>query len=214
MRGLFITFEGNDGSGKSSVIQALYDELTKLGKEVVLTREPGGSKIAEKIRTMILDVDNIGMDSKTEALLYAASRREHLVQTVIPALESGKIVLSDRYIDSSLVYQGIARGIGVQNIYDMNQFAVENWMPNLTIMIAVHPEIGMMRIKNNRHNLDRLELEKLEFHNKVYEGYKEIASLYPNRIVMINGEQEKDMVIASAKKIVLDYINERGYNDN
>lgn len=210
MKGLFITFEGNDGSGKSSAIQAVYDELVKQGYDVILTREPGGSKIAEKIRTIILDTDNLGMDSKTEALLYAASRREHLVKKIIPALESGKIVLSDRYIDSSLVYQGIARGIGVEEVYNLNQFAIDNYLPDLTIMLAVHPEIGMERIKNNRHELDRLELEKLDFHNKVYSGYIEVAKTYPNRIVMIDGEKTKEEVLEQTKKVVMEFIKSRG----
>lgn len=209
MRGLFITFEGNDGSGKSSVIQAVSEDLKSKGFEVVLTREPGGSKVAEKIRTLILDVDNVEMDSKTEALLYAASRREHLVHTVIPAIQEGKIVLSDRFIDSSLVYQGIARGIGIEEIYEMNQFAVEKWMPDLTIMITVKPEIGMERIKHNRQSLDRLEIEDLDFHYKVYEGYKTIATNYPNRIKRINGEIEKDEVINNVKNIINEYLSQR-----
>ena len=118
MKSMFITFEGNDGSGKSSVIEAIREELTKRGYDIVLTREPGGSKIAEKIREVILDVDNTGMDDRTEALLYAASRREHLQKTVIPALKEGKIVLCDRFIDSSLAYQGFARGIGIDEVYE------------------------------------------------------------------------------------------------
>lgn len=210
MKGIFISFEGNDGSGKSSAIQAIYNELINNNADVILTREPGGSKIAEKIRTIILDVDNLGMDPKTEAMLYAASRREHLVKKIIPALEEGKIVLSDRYLDSSLVYQGIARGIGIKEIYDLNKFAIDEYLPDLTIMIAVRPEIGMSRIKNNRHELDRLELEKIEFHNKVYEGYKTVANLYPDRIVMIDGEKSKEEVLRETTKVVLDFINKRG----
>lgn len=209
MKGMFITFEGNDGSGKSSAIQAVYDELIKENYNVILTREPGGSKIAEKIRTIILDTDNLGMDSKTEALLYAASRREHLMKKIIPALNEGKIILSDRYLDSSLVYQGIARGIGVNEIYNLNKFAIDDYLPDLTIMLAVRPEIGMERIKNNRHEFDRLELEKLEFHHKVYNGYKEVAKLYPNRIVMIDGEKSKEEVLEETKKVVMGFIKSR-----
>lgn len=209
MKGLFITFEGNDGSGKSSAIQAVYEELIKENYDVILTREPGGSKIAEKIRTIILDTDNLGMDSKTEALLYAASRREHLMKKIIPALNEGKIILSDRYLDSSLVYQGIARGIGVEEIYNLNKFAIDDYLPDLTIMLAVHPEIGMERIKNNRNGFDRLELEKLDFHNMVYNGYKQVAELYPNRIVMIDGEKPKEEVLQETKKVVMDFIKKR-----
>ena len=209
MRGFFITFEGNDGSGKSSVISAIKEELEKNGIDVILTREPGGSKIAEKIRNIILDTDNIEMDSKTEALLYAASRREHIVHTVIPAIQEGKVVLSDRFLDSSLVYQGIARGLGLEKIYNLNDFAIEGFLPDLTIMIAVRPEIGMARIKKNRNELDRLELEKIDFHNRVYDGYKEVAELYNDRIVMINGEQTKEEVIEEAKQIVFNYLRRR-----
>ena len=189
--------------------QEFLDELEKLNIDVLLTREPGGSKIAEKIRKIILDKDNLEMDPKTEALLYAASRREHIVHTVKPALKEGKVVLSDRYLDSSLVYQGIARNLGVEEVYNLNDFAVEGFLPDLTIMIAVRPEVGMARIKNNRGELDRLELEKMEFHNMVYEGYKTIGERYPNRIVMINGEQTKEQVIEEAKQIVLNFIRRR-----
>lgn len=209
MRGLFITFEGNDGSGKSSVISAIKEELHNLNIDFIITREPGGSMIAEKIREIILDKENLEMDPKTEALLYAASRREHLIHTVIPALKEGKVVLSDRYLDSSLVYQGIARGLGVDEIYNMNDFAVEGCLPDLTIMLAVHPEIGMSRIKKNRGELDRLELEQISFHNRVYEGYHTIAKRFPDRIVMINGEKSKEEVIEDAKKIVLQYLKRR-----
>ena len=209
MRGFFITFEGNDGSGKSSVIAAIKEELENLNIDVLLTREPGGSRIAEKIRKVILDKDNMEMDPKTEALLYAASRREHLVHTVKPALVEGKVVLSDRYLDSSLVYQGIARSIGVDEVFAMNNFAVEGLLPDLTIMLAVRPEVGMSRIKKNRNELDRLELEKMDFHNMVYEGYRSIAEKFPERIVMINGEQTKEEVIEEAKRIVLNFIRRR-----
>ena len=130
MKGLFITFEGNDGSGKSSVIEAIKLELEKRGYDIVYSREPGGSKIAEKIREVILDKDNMGMDDKTESLLYAASRREHIMKTILPALNDGKIILCDRFLDSSLAYQGYARGIGIDNVYEMNQF-FERHLPKL-----------------------------------------------------------------------------------
>ncbi len=211
MRGLFITFEGNDGSGKSSVIEAIRSELTTLGYEVVYSREPGGSKVAEKIREVILDVDNLGMDDKTESLLYAASRREHIKKTVLPALEEGKIILCDRYIDSSLAYQGYARGLGIDEVYNMNLYATEGLLPDLTLLVCVRPEIGLNRIKsNNRGELDRLELEKLEFHNKVYEGYLEVAKKFNDRIVVINGEESREKVRESALSVVMNFIKEKG----
>ena len=147
MKGLFITFEGNDGSGKSSVIETIKKELISRGYNVLYSREPGGSKIAEKIREVILDVDNVGMDDKTESLLYAASRREHIVKTLLPALNEGKIVLCDRYLDSSLAYQGYARGIGIDEVYRMNTYATDNLLPDLTLLICVKPEVGFERIK-------------------------------------------------------------------
>ena len=153
MKGLFITFEGNDGSGKSSALQAVKQELKELGYDVLYTREPGGSPIAEKIRELILDKANVGMDDRTEALLYAASRREHITKTIIPALNEGKIILCDRFLDSSLAYQGYARELGVENVLNMNQFATEGLFPDLTILVCVHPEIGMSRIK--KENKDR-----------------------------------------------------------
>lgn len=213
MKGLFITFEGNDGSGKSSVIEAVKNELEKMNFKVVQTREPGGSKIAEKIRMVILDKDNIGMDDKTEALLYAASRREHLQKTIIPAINEGNVVLCDRFIDSSLAYQGYARGIGIDEVYQMNLFATEGYLPNLTLLVCVRPEIGLNRIKNNhRGELDRLELEKISFHQKVYEGYLEVQKKFSDRIVIIDGEKSKEEVKDAALKVVLNYL--RGHYEN
>ncbi len=207
MKGLFITFEGNDGSGKSSVIETIKKELIDRGYDVIYSREPGGSRIAEKIRDVILDVNNVGMDPKTESLLYAASRREHIVKTILPALNEGKIVLCDRYLDSSLAYQGFARGIGIDKVYDMNLYATESLLPDLTLLICVSPEIGMNRIKQNqRGSLDRLEIEKMDFHKKVYNGYLEVQKKFPNRIVIVNGEASKEQVKKEALDIVINFI--------
>lgn len=209
MKGLFITIEGNDGSGKSTVIASLKEQLAKLNVEVVYTREPGGSYVAEKIREVILDNDNIAMDDRTEALLYAASRRQHLKETVYPALELGKIVVCDRFIDSSLAYQGVARGLGIDNIYEMNQFATEGFMPDLTLYLLVDPQVGIDR-KSNQKELDRLEHEKLEFHTKVYNGYLELAERFKNRVVIIDANCSVEEECSKVNKIVLDYIKERG----
>lgn len=210
MKGLFITIEGNDGSGKSTVINELKKELEKLNLEVIYSREPGGSYIAEKIRNVILDVDNEGMDKKTEALLYAASRREHLVDTILPAINEGKIIICDRFIDSSLAYQGVARGIGIDEVYNMNQFATEGFMPDLTIYLLVDAKLGLSR-KKNQKELDRLELEKLDFHEKVYDAYIELSQRFKDRVRIVDGglpiKEECDCV----NKIVLDFIKERGF---
>lgn len=210
MKGIFITLEGNDGSGKSSVIEAIRKTLEEKGYPVVYTREPGGSKIAENIRKVILDVENTGMDPRTEALLYAASRREHIEKTIRPALETGKIVLCDRFIDSSLAYQGYARGLGIDEVYNMNLYATDGLLPDLTILVCVKPEIGMARItQNHRGELDRLESEKMEFHQKVYQGYLTVQEKFPSRIQIINGEKTKEEVRLDALEIVLRFIGEK-----
>ena len=210
MKGIFITLEGNDGSGKSSVMEAIRRTLEEKGYPVVYTREPGGSKIAENIRKVILDVENTGMDPKTEALLYAASRREHIEKTIRPALETGKIVLCDRFIDSSLAYQGYARGLGIDEVYNMNLYATDGLLPDLTILVCVKPEIGMARItQNHRGELDRLESEKMEFHQKVYQGYLTVQEKFPSRIQIINGEKTKEEVRLDALEIVLRFIGEK-----
>lgn len=210
MKGLFITIEGNDGSGKSTVIQSLKEQLAKLNVEVCYTREPGGSYVAEKIREVILDNDNIAMDDKTEALLYAASRRQHLKETVFPALEEGKIVVCDRFIDSSLTYQGIARGLGVDEVFNMNMFATEGFMPHLTIYLLVDPKIGLER-KSHQKELDRLEHEKLEFHEKVYNGYLMLADRFKDRVRIVNGNVTIEEECKAVNDIILSFIQERGF---
>lgn len=192
--GYFITFEGGEGTGKTTIINYINDYLIKKGYEVIKTREPGGIDIAEQIRNIILDVKNTKMDYRTEALLYAASRTQHLAEKVIPALNSGKIVLCDRYLDSSLVYQGIARGLGIENVLKINMFALE-YMPNITFFIDVKPEICFKRLKDNNREMDRLDLENMDFHNMVYEGYREVAKMYPERIVSINGDRKIEEII-------------------
>lgn len=210
MKGLFITIEGNDGSGKSTVIQSLKEQLAKLNVNVCYTREPGGSYVAEKIREVILDNDNIAMDDKTEALLYAASRRQHLKETVFPALEEGKIVVCDRFIDSSLTYQGIARGLGVDEVFNMNMFATEGFMPHLTIYLLVDPKVGLER-KSHQKELDRLEHEKLEFHEKVYNGYLMLADRFKDRVRIVNGNVTIEEECKAVNDIILSFIKERGF---
>ena len=191
----FITIEGNDGSGKSTVIEGLKKVFEERGVDTVFTREPGGSVIAEKIRQIILDPENTAMDDKTEALLYAASRRQHLTETVIPALEQDKLVICDRFIDSSLAYQGHARGIGIEEVYNMNMFATSGMLPDLTLYILVSPEVGLSR-KTHQKELDRLELEANSFHETVYQGYLKIAKMFPERVVLIDGEASKEEVFS------------------
>lgn len=214
MRGLFITFEGNDGSGKSSAIKAVYNKLQELGYNVVLSREPGGSPIAEKIREIILDKSNVGMDSWTEALLYAASRREHIQKTILPALKDGKIILCDRFLDSSLAYQGGARHLGIDKVNELNQFATEGLTPDLTIFVCVHPEVGLARIKKNLRDMDRLELETIEFHHNVYDSYIQLCENDPKRIIRINGEMTQNEVAEVTTAAVLHFLKENRENGN
>ncbi len=196
--GYFITFEGGEGTGKTTIINYISKYLMDKGYQVVTTREPGGIDIAEQIRSIILDVKNTKMDYRTEALLYAASRTQHLAEKVIPALNQNKIVLCDRYLDSSLVYQGIARNLGIDNVLKINMFALE-YMPDITFFIDVKPEICFKRLKDNNREMDRLDLENMSFHNMVYEGYKKIAEMYPNRIISINGDRKIEDIIEDIK---------------
>lgn len=200
---LFVTFEGPEGSGKTSVIQHVYQKLTALGHDVLVTREPGGVKISEEIRHILLDNQNLGMDKKTEALLFAAARRQHVVEVIQPAIDSGKTVLCDRYIDSSLAYQGHARTIGIEEVYQLNLFAIESLMPDLTLFIDVKPEIGLERVKNNQRSMDRLDNETLAFHQKVYEGYMKLADIEPDRIKLLDGHLTIDDVVEQALTHIL-----------
>lgn len=187
---MFITFEGPEGSGKSSVLDKICHQLERDGFNVVKTREPGGTPISEQIRNIILDKSNTNLEPRTEALLYAASRRQHLVEKIWPALKEGKIVLCDRYLDSSLAYQGNARGLGYENILSINNFATENTFPDLTILFDIQPELGLERIsKNSNREVNRLDLEKLDFHKKVREGFLELAKKYPERFYIVDASQ-------------------------
>ncbi len=201
MAGVFITFEGGEGSGKTTIANMIQKTLAQEGYHVVLTREPGGVEIAEKIRDIIHDVKYVNMDRKTEALLYAASRRQHLVEKVIPALENDAIVICDRFVDSSMVYQGIARGIGIDEVYQMNLFATENILPKRTIFFDIQPEDGLKRVYENKNReVNRLDLENIDFHRKVYQGYLSLCDKFPNRIVKIDASLDIDHVYQQVLK--------------
>lgn len=192
---LFITLEGPEGSGKSSAIEIVYKRLLEEGYEIIRTREPGGTPIAEQIRNVILNKENTKMDIRTEALLFAASRRQHLIEKVWPSLKEGKLVFCDRYLDSSLSYQGHARGLGIEEVLSVNLFATENTFPDLTLLFDIEPEIGLARIaKNDSREVNRLDVEKLEFHKRVREGYLLLAKRYPERIVIIDASKPLEEV--------------------
>ena len=204
----FITFEGGEGSGKSTVMKDVATRLTKEGYKLVLTREPGGTPIAEEIRNVILDKDNTKMDPRTEALLYAASRRQHLVEKIWPALDRGEIVLCDRYLDSSLAYQGGARGLGVDEVLSINMFATEGEYPDLTLLFDLEPEEGLKRIEKNKgREVNRLDLEKLEFHKKVRDNFHALAKKYSTRYVVIDASKPLNEVENEVYKIIKETIS-------
>ena len=200
----FITFEGGECSGKTTVINEIKKMFDDMKIKYIATREPGGIRIAEDIRNIILDVKNTEMTSECEALLYAAARMQHLKEKVIPAIDDGNVVLCDRFLDSSIAYQGVARGLGVDNVLKINSFAL-NYLPDLTIFIDVKPEVALKRL-TLRDKTDRLDLETIDFHNNVYNGYHEVLKLYPDRIKVIDGNQSLENVINDCKKAILEYL--------
>lgn len=203
----FITFEGPDGSGKTTVSKAVTERLQQEGYAVRYTREPGGSDIAEQIRDVILDPKNTKMDARTEALLYAASRRQHLVEIILPALENGTHVISDRFIDSSLAYQGCGRNIGIDEVYSINQFAIESYMPDKTIYLDLEAEVGLSRIQG-REFLDRLDQESIDFHERVFEGYQEVLKRYQDRMIIVNANRPVEEVIEEAYQVTKGILDE------
>lgn len=203
MKGLFITFEGLDGCGKTTQIELLKKRLEHMGYRVVLTREPGGTKVSEQIREIILDVDNDGMSCVCEMMLYAAARAQLVKDVICPALENGAIVLCDRFIDSSYVYQGIARGIGIDVVKKINEVALSGVYPDATVFFDISPEESKKRRLGDD---DRIEREKMEFHQKVYGGYLDIVRMFPDRIRSIdasaNVEEVEDRVFECIKKLL------------
>ncbi|WP_261806654.1 dTMP kinase [Lapidilactobacillus luobeiensis] len=208
MAGFFISFEGPDGAGKSTVIQRLVEPLIKAtGQEVIVTREPGGSAIAEQIRHIILDVANTEMDDWTEALLFAASRRQHLVEVVEPALAANKIVLCDRFVDSSIAYQGGGHQLGMAKVAALNDFAIQGHYPDLTLYLDVPVEVGLRRVQKLGAGFDRLEGQQLAFHERVRATYQQLLKSQSARMVQVDASQPAATVVATC----LDVIQQR-YN--
>ncbi len=202
---MFITFEGGEGCGKSTQSKKLFTYLKERNYRVVLTREPGGTTLSDKIREILLSPENKEMTFRTEVLLYMASRAQHTEELIKPTLESGGIVICDRYIDSSFAYQGWARGLGIDNIEWLNRFATNNLVPDITIVIDVPPEIGLKRVGKNK---DRIEQESIVFHNKVREGYIKLSEMY-DRVKIIDGNRDIEDVFEDVKSIVLPLIDGR-----
>lgn len=199
MKGTFITFEGCEGVGKSRQIKLLEEYLQKNNVKYYLTREPGGTPVSEQIRNVILDGKNVSMTDECEALLYAAARVQLLKEVVKPRLERGELVLCDRYVDSSLAYQGYARGLGVEFVGKINDFAIKNFMPDYTLFLNLPPELAFKR-KGGVDKGDRVELSGMEFHQKVYQGYLDLAKKYPSRYIVIDASGEKE---ETHEKIIL-----------
>lgn len=197
---MFITFEGPDGSGKSTIIQKVYDYLIENNYDVIKTREPGGSPIAEKIRNLILDTENTEMGYRTEALLYAASRAQHVEETILPALNENKIVLCDRFLISSLAYQGVGRDLGIENVRKINEFAINGVFPDFVLFFDVDP-ITTLKRKSSLDTADRLEKEGNNFHERVYNGYKEILNSEKN-IEIIDATQSVEDVFSQCIKVL------------
>lgn len=197
-RGIFITMEGPDGSGKSTQISRLKEYLEKEGYNVLITREPGGTVISEAIREIILNKDFTEMSPVTEMMLYASARAQLIAEVVGPAIDSGTAVISDRFVDSSLVYQGMARGLGVDTVYEINKVAIGDYMPDVTFMLDLPAEVGISR-KKDQKELDRMELESLEFHKKVAEGYRSLAAKFPDRIKTIDATLPIDEICGIIK---------------
>ena len=196
-KGILITLEGPEGAGKTTILQQILPILTQVGVAILTTREPGGIRIAESIREIILAPENTAIDGKTELLLFAAARRQHLNEKVRPALAEGKIVIIDRFIDSSVAYQGYARGIDVADVEMINNFATDGLLPDLTLYFDVDTEIGLSRVMSGNREVNRLDLEAKEMHQKVRAGYQAIAKANPERIVTIDASQTIAQVVST-----------------
>lgn len=198
-KGLFITAEGMDGSGKTTQIRLMEEYIKKKGLEVVLTREPGGTAISEKIRSIILDPENTEMADVTEMMLYAASRAQHVEELIKPSVDEGKVIICDRFIDSTYVYQGFGRGIDINRIEEINRIAMKGIFPDITLFFDLSPEIALKRRLGATAG-DRIENENMEFHMKVYEGYKRLAHMYPERIKVVDASREAGEIFEDVKK--------------
>ena len=201
-RGLFITFEGTDGAGKTTQIQRLTADLRQTGYDVCLTREPGGTPISEQIRDMLLNPDHSEMAATTELLLYAASRAQHVSEVIKPALEAGKVVISSRFADAMVVYQGYGRGLDLERINHLNRIATDGVTPDVTFVLDLPVEIGLQRVQNSRGGLDRLEREKIEFHRRLREGYQILAKQEPQRLKIIDSQVNSEQVYTQIQAII------------
>lgn len=211
--GYFISVEGGEGCGKTSVLKEVISRLNKDGyKNIVSSREPGGIKIATDIREIILNKENTNMDPVTETFLFAASRRQHIVEKILPALKDNAIFICDRFVDSSYVYQGVAGNVGLEKVIEINKIATEGCMPNLTILFDLDPRIGQARINANKdREVNRLDLASLEFHDKVRMGYKMMAERFNDRIIVIDASKTFEEVVEDVYNLIRKKLEEANY---
>lgn len=204
--GFFISFEGPEGAGKSTILKLVAQYLKEQfpNEEIVTTREPGGTKLAEQVRAILQTQEDENIDARAEALLFAAARRQHVTEVIKPSLAANKIVLSDRYVDSSLAYQGAARGLGIDEVYKINKFAIENCLPDLTIIFDLDVELGLKRIYANRQNqIDRLDKESLDFHKTVRQTFLQLVERYPDRnYYVLDASKDIDEVLQEVKTVL------------
>jgi dTMP kinase len=202
LRGLFITFEGPDGAGKTTQVKAFAEALAQRGHDVLVTREPGGTAISDKIRELILDPSHREMDDVTEALLYAASRAQHVREKVLPALARGKVVVCDRFVDASMAYQGFGLGLPVHKIKEINEFATGGLVPDRTYLLDLPVAVGRERL-HTRAGLDRIEQKEAAYHERVREGFHTLAKEHPARIRVIDANQSVEAV---AQEVLADFL--------
>lgn len=201
--GLFITIEGGDGTGKTTVMNKVVELLEKEKYDIVRTREPGGTNIGNQIREVILNKENTGITGMCETMLFAADRVQHVEEVIIPNCKEGKIVISDRFFDSNLVYQGIIHGYGIDNVYNLNMIATKGIVPDLTLLFDLDPIEGQKRIASNKdREVNRLDLKSLEYHQKIREAYLEVAKKFPNRIIIVDASRKVEEIVAEVYQII------------
>ncbi len=193
-RGYFITFEGVEGSGKTTQMNMLHAHLIRMNVDVVATHEPGGTRLGEEIRRILLDPSFKEMHPFTEAVLYAADRAQHVHEVIKPALDEGKVVLCDRYIDSSLAYQGVARRVGMEGVQNLNEWVTDDLYPDLTFLLEIPYAVGLKRLEKRKRSLDRMEGQPPSFHEQVQEAYRTLARFYPSRFVLLNGADKPEEI--------------------
>ncbi|MDU3177304.1 dTMP kinase [Anaerococcus sp.] len=207
MNGKLIVFEGPDGSGKTTILKKVNQQLSKQGYKLMLVREPGGTEISEKIREIIIDNDNVNMSAKTESLLFAASRAQLIDEKIRPGLENGKIILCDRFVLSSLTYQGVGRGLGIEEVKAINDFATDNIRPDLTIFFNIDYKTALVRKREN-FSADRLENEDFNFHKKIFDAYLDIAQKYNRDIKQVDATRSIEEVSRDVLNLIKDLLED------